>query len=82
MMGARVRYVLPADARAPGPFTVIEWTVPASHAAPPTLHHHLEETGPRWCLRGGERPVRMPSARANGRLLMLTRFQRIPSSTL
>ena len=52
VMGARVRYLLPADAPAPGPFSVVEWTVPAFYTAPPTLHHHLEDDWAAVVLEG------------------------------
>jgi mannose-6-phosphate isomerase-like protein (cupin superfamily) len=52
VMGARVRYLLPADAPAPGPFSVVEWTVPAFYSAPPTLHHHLEDDWAAVVLEG------------------------------
>ncbi len=51
-MGARVRYLLPADGPAPGRFSVIEYTVPAFYAAPPTLHHHLEDEWAAVVLEG------------------------------
>ena len=51
-MGARVRYLLPADGPAPGRFSVIEYTVPAFFAAPPALHHHTEEDWAGIVLEG------------------------------
>ena len=51
-MGARVRYLLPADGPAPGRFSVIEYTVPAFYAAPPALHHHLEDDWAGMVLEG------------------------------
>jgi hypothetical protein len=57
VMGARVRYLLPADAPAPGRFSVIEWTVPAFYAAPPTLHHHLEDDWAAMVLEGSVAPA-------------------------
>ena len=52
IMGARVRYLLPADGPAPGRFSVIEYTVPAFYAAPPALHHHLEDDWAGLVLEG------------------------------
>ncbi len=51
-MGAHVRYLLPADGPAPGRFSVIEYTVPAFYAAPPTLHHHVEDDWAAVVLEG------------------------------
>ena len=51
-MGTRVRYLLPADGPAPGRFSVIEYTVLALYAAPPTLHHHLEDDWAAVVLEG------------------------------
>ena len=52
IMGARVRYLLPADGPAPGRFSVIEYTVPAFFAAPPALHHRPEEDWAGIVLEG------------------------------
>ncbi len=52
-----MRYLLPADAPAPGRFSVIDWTVPPFYAAPPTLHHHLEDDWAAMVLEGSVAPA-------------------------
>jgi mannose-6-phosphate isomerase-like protein (cupin superfamily) len=52
VMGAQVRYLLPADNPVPGRFSVFEYSVPAFYAAPPTLHHHLEDDWAALLLEG------------------------------